>query len=539
MSTMTSARYVLDPAETTCVPCAQARLREADDFQLRSASSSRRQVAADSHPFLALFVSAFREAIAEGEDYLAIDRHDLSVHRGDIVHEPHCIHAPRPDAAPSAQPGGYRPRAVESYFGEGRRISDLSNPVSGMLSAVVTEDVASLVTAKVSGFTVRHGVHGEYIRAWGGHCDSYARSLRVGLIEGIERVCCASPDPALVICEVPVDARTIEPADFGLAPALWRIPNPVITQWSIGTDLVTGQRAALPTRCVFYEAQISDPVYVQDSSNGCAAGGSADEAQLFGLLEVIERDAFLLAWYADLPLREIDPATVADAESRAYLQRLRLLGRTVRFLDATVGIGIPSVIAVCDTASGGLCFGAGSHPDPERALRSALVEVASDFSVVEEHLRQRRPELDAMLADPSLVRAVEDHADVYGHPQSRDWLTGWATEGEAVDRVALHELRRHDRAGLCVAEDLRLVVEAVGDAGFAPIAVDVSSSLSRRHDVSCVKVVVPGLLPLDFGWSQQRALHMPRLLDRAGEWLSDHAVYAGPAHIHPHPHPFP
>lgn len=536
---MTSARYVLAPADESCVPCARARLQDADDFQLRSASSSRTAVADDAHPFLSVFVDAFAAAAADGDHgYLAIDRHDLSIHRGDIVHEPHCAHAPR-SAAPQRPVGaGYRPRRVESYFGPGRRISDLSNPVTGMLSSTATDDVASLITAKVSGFTVRHGAHGEYIRAWGGHCDSYSRSLRVGLIEGIERICCATPDPAALVREVPTGIRTIEPADFGLAPALWRIPDPVITEWTIGTDLVTGAAAALPTRCVFYEAQIADPVYVQDSSNGCAAGGSDEEAQLFGLLEVIERDAFLLAWYADLPLRAIDPDTVADAQSRAYLQRLRLLGRTVRFLDATVGIGVPTVIAVCDTASGGLCFGAGSHPDPERALQSALVEVASDFQVIEDHLHRRRDELEAMLTDRSAVRAVEDHADLYGHPRARSLLTGWA-RGDVAECVPLHELRRDERAGTSVASDLSGVVDAVAAAGFSPIAVDVASSLSRRHRVSCAKVVVPGLLPLDFGWSQQRALDMPRLREQAAQWLHTRTGTAQPARIHPHPHPFP
>ena len=51
-------------------------------------------------------------------------------------------------------------------------------------------------------------------------------------------------------------------------------------------------------------------------------------------------------------------------------------------------------------------------------------------------------------------------------------------------------------------------------------------------------MLVPGLLPIDFGWTRQRALHMPRMrtaLREAG--LREADLMA--ADLNPAPHPFP
>lgn len=542
MELLTSDRFVLVPAGQHCVACARQRLGDMDDFHLRSPAARRRAIDPFAvNPFLLAFIDAFASdcRIALGR-YTAIGVQDLSVHHGDVVDAAHCPHArnDRPVAPPTG--AGYRPRPLEGYFAPAPGAPELSNPVTGVLSAHATEDVASLVTAKVSGFMVSHGEHGQYVRAWGGHCESYARSRWVGLIEGIERICCAEPNPADVLDAVPDGVRAIVPADFGLDADAWRIPNMVIGAWTLGRDLASGDPVALPTRTVFYEARIADPVYVQASSSGCAAGGSDAEATLFGLLEIVERDAFLLAWYGDLPLREIEPSSIHDGESRNYLHRLRLVGRTVRFLDATVGVRVPTVIAVCDTESGGVCLGAGSHPDPERALLSALVEVASDFQVIESRAHRRRGELEAMLLDPFAVRGVEDHADLYGLAAARRWLTSWARDAApAATRTALADLPRDPDAARSVETDLQLVVDAIAGAGFSPLVVDVSSSLSRRYGFSCVKAVVPGLLPIDFGWSDQRALHMSRLREQSEHWMRRNGDADATLHLHERPHPFP
>jgi ribosomal protein S12 methylthiotransferase accessory factor len=75
-------------------------------------------------------------------------------------------------------------------------------------------------------------------------------------------------------------------------------------------------------------------------------------------------------------------------------------------------------------------------------------------------------------------------------------------------------------------------------AGHDVIVVDQTSSEQRMVGLRSVCMVVPGLVPIDFGWSLQRALHMPRTftaLRCAGLRSAD----LSPADLHRVPHPFP
>ena len=121
--------------------------------------------------------------------------------------------------------------------------------------------------------------------------------------------------------------------------------------------------------------------FVQESSNGCASGGSPAEAVYFGLMEVIERDAFLLAWFGRAPLTEIDGSASRSPQTRAMIDRLAMYGYRARFFDTRVTFPVPVVTAVAERVDGGLgrlCFGAGASLDPEAALAAGLCEIATD-----------------------------------------------------------------------------------------------------------------------------------------------------------------
>ncbi|MFD5495349.1 YcaO-like family protein, partial [Streptomyces sp. NPDC127091] len=97
---------------------------------------------------------------------------------------------------------------------------------------------------------------------------------------------------------------------------------------------------------------------------------------------------------------------------------------------------------------------------------------------------------------------------------------------------------RADGSGPDVHEDLLAAVDAVTSAGFDVVVVDQTAPEQRALGLHTVKVLVPGLLPLDFGWTRQRARHMPRMrtaLREAGLRPDDLTE----ADLNPGPHPFP
>ncbi|GAA3329371.1 hypothetical protein GCM10020331_077160 [Ectobacillus funiculus] len=73
-----------------------------------------------------------------------------------------------------------------------------------------------------------------------------------------------------------------------------------------------------------------------------------EEAIFHGIMEVVERDSFLLTWYAKLPLPRLDPRSANDKELELMVDRLReVAGYDVYFFyNSTMEQEIPSVFAV-------------------------------------------------------------------------------------------------------------------------------------------------------------------------------------------------
>jgi ribosomal protein S12 methylthiotransferase accessory factor len=85
--------------------------------------------------------------------------------------------------------------------------------------------------------------------------------------------------------------------------------------WVWGYSFGRGKPILVPERCAYYrilqEGRQERPFFYE-TSNGCALGSCAEEAILFGILEVAERDAFLLTWYGQMAVPRIDLDSAAD-----------------------------------------------------------------------------------------------------------------------------------------------------------------------------------------------------------------------------------
>jgi ribosomal protein S12 methylthiotransferase accessory factor len=281
--------------------------------------------------------------------------------------------------------------------------------------------------------------------------------------------------------------------------------------------------------------------FVQESSNGCASGGSLAEAVYFGLMEVIERDAFLLSWYGRAPLTEIDASATRRPETRAMIDRLAMYGYRARFFDTRISFAVPVVTAVAERVDGGpgrLCFGAGAGLDPEAALAAGLCEIATDAVNLRRRTLREGPRLRAMAADFRRVQVLHDHPLLYGLPEMAryaDFLLG----RERTERVSPAALARDTiTPGHDMRDDVAAVANEVARGGFDVIAIDQTMPEQRQLGFHTAGVIVPGLLPIDFGWSRQRAPGMPRMrtaLFEAGLVPAE----LGPGDLNPAPHPFP
>ncbi|MEU4888147.1 MULTISPECIES: TOMM precursor leader peptide-binding protein [Streptomyces] len=496
-----------------------------------------------------------------------VDLRTLAVRHHPLVPDPECPRCGRaeedtPEAAvltlrpaPKHRPGSFRIRDIGDYE---LPAEPYANPVCGSLGPAVVHDIASPSTSATIGcFSMRSG---EYLREtfWGGHADSYAQSVRIGVLEGLERYAGMRSRAKPAQLRDSLDGlrargvRALDPRTCGLYSEEFHRANPRVTPfspgreipWVWGYSLREGEPVLVPEVLTYYHAPGLENRFVQESSNGCASGGCLEEAVYCGLMEVVERDAFLLTWYGRAALPEIDPRTSARAATRQMVDRLEMYGYEARFFDTRISFPVPVVTGVAVRPDGGIgrmCFGAGAGLDPEAALAGALCEIATDAVNLRGRTERDWERLSAMAHDFAKVEALHDHPLAYGVPEMGDhahFLLGEPGAPRPPMRSLTDLQREVPPVSGDLLDDLRTCVDAVTGAGFDVIVVDQTMPEQRGLGLTTVSVLVPGLLPIDFGWTRQRALGMPRLrtaLREAG--LRERDLV--PDDFNPAPHPFP
>ncbi|MGW4444186.1 TOMM precursor leader peptide-binding protein [Streptomyces sp. NPDC004682] len=492
-----------------------------------------------------------------------LDLETLHVSRFPLVPDGECPScARRPDdtaegarivlgPSPKHDPDGFRTRPIEAYD---LPLEAFVNPLTGMLGPSVAPDLASASTSSAVGaFTTRSGA---YLREcyWGGHTGAYGTSVRVGLLEGLERYAGMRARAKRTVITATLEElgdAAVDPRvtglyadsfyDLGTGAPRFAPDRPIAWVW--GWSLRDERAVLVPEVVAYYHAPGGiRRRFVQESSNGCASGGSLAEAVHHGLMETIERDAFLLAWFGRVRLPEIDPASSTRSATRAMVDRLAMYGYRARFFDTRITFPVPVVTAVAERVDGGpglLCFGAGASLDPEDALAGGLCEIATDSVNLRRRTAREEPRLRRMAADFDEVRVLHDHPLLYGLPEMgryTDFLLRGRDDEERVPLASLADGAPRPAADL--REDVKACVAAVTERGFDVVVVDQTAPEQRALGFHTVKVLVPGLIPIDFGWSRQRAALMPRTrtaLREAGLRADD----LTPDDLNPAPHPFP
>jgi ribosomal protein S12 methylthiotransferase accessory factor len=387
--------------------------------------------------------------------------------------------------------------------------------------------------------------------ATAGRTHSYAESEMTAIMEGLERYCGMAPRGKKTMvsdCYRNLADHALNPVTVGLyAKDQYEEPNfsfkpfhpddPM--DWVWGYSFLRQSPIMVPQQLAYYSSSCGQG-FVYETSNGCALGGSMEEAIFYGIMEVVERDSFLLTWYAQLPLPRLDPCSAGDLELELMVKRLQAVaGFDLYLYNATMENGIPSVWALAkNTKPRGvnLICAAGAHPDPVRAAKSAVHELSGMMLNLDEKFDANREQYVQMFNDPSLVRGMEDHSMLYSLPQAEERLQFLLEENRPL-RMFQEEFNRTSTHP-DLTDDLKDVLLAFHRLNLDVIVVDQTTPELKRNELYCVKVLIPGMLPMTFGHhlsrvtGLDRALKVPALLGYAKQPLLQEQ-------LNPHPHPFP
>jgi len=280
--------------------------------------------------------------------------------------------------------------------------------------------------------------------------------------------------------------------------------------------------------------------YVQHTSSGCALGGCIEEAILYGLFEVIERDAYMTGWYGRFAYPALDCAHVSDPVICALIARATAEGYSVHLFDMTLESRIPSIWAMIedprkDAPVRSYCAAA-SHIDPEKAIVAALVEVISSIAIYRKSMPPLRERARTLVDDPSQVQGMSDHVLLYSQPETMAWLEFLPRNGPRIPVKERFADWYSDAAQADLTQDLEMLVDRLLGIAHDVLVVDQSFAALAPLSLKAAQVSVPGLSPVSFGHQYRRVAH--ERIRAAASWLgaehqSDTAVVE---HV---PHNFP
>lgn len=443
---------------------------------------------------------------------------------------------------PKKSPGDYRlrelhglePRLTSLYLDEAAGVvQSLSNLLGYRRVAVAGAEM------NIEGATTAELGVGRTMR--------YSTSRTAALLEALERYAGHRPRARKTavrgtyrsLAEPALDPESLglhSPLEYSLNPRSLVPYTPELEMDFVwGHSFARGRPILVPEQVVYYFAQLwsKEPRFVYEISSGCALGSCPEEAIFHGILEVVERDAFLLTWYARMPPGRIELDDSVSPELRARLRALDDAGYDVHLLDIRTEVDVPAVWALALNRHGrapGSVSAAGAHPDPREAIGAAVAELAITLEAQEQ--QGENPRARAMLEDPFQLREMADHAALYALPEAVDRLA-FLREGKTVTLAEMSEraseLRTDD-----LAEDLRRLIARFTARGMDVIAVDQTPPEQRASGFCTYKTIIPGTIPITFGHHRRRLVGLPRLHTVPAELYGRVG-----GELNPHPHPFP
>ena len=270
-----------------------------------------------------------------------------------------------------------------------------------------------------------------------------------------------------------------------------------------------------------------EPFTHMSISTGLAAGRDVEQCIAKGILEILERDALMIAWHGELAMPRLDPTSCLGRSPLIDdLLAAGLRGSSEWFLNVLtldVDVTIISAALIDPGSPPRTSFGISADPDPERALLHALEE-ATLTRILVNRMDEAREEREC---DPAEVRTLHDHLIAHATSSRLRERLGFLT---GAPEITFGDLLARAEAGGAPSVEKR-----VAAAGLDAFWVDVTTEDVAEFGFHVVRTVMPGLQPLDND-------HRYRYVGGSRPFTVPRALGFGSpteATINPDPHPFP
>ncbi len=266
--------------------------------------------------------------------------------------------------------------------------------------------------------------------------------------------------------------------------------------WTPGFNLIINKALLIPTDFV-YTGYGRDKL-CGETSNGAAGHISWAQAILGGILELVERDGIMIMWFNRLPMPKISLDSLPSEISRV-VQKINDFGFDVIIQNTTTEIGIPAFCVYLVNKikkKPAMISGAGSHINPEIAIRKGLregIRFFADYLAYPERYEQVK------ILGFDEIRSPLEHGDLYYDPEMLKHLDFIIESDNYQDFSEIKDNSKKDPV-----ENLKLCLDIFRKKKMDVIAVECTSVDVANTGLYVVKMIIPGMQPIDFGMRNQR-----------------------------------
>lgn len=305
--------------------------------------------------------------------------------------------------------------------------------------------------------------------------------------------------------------------------------------WVLGKSLTRKKKIWIPLQLVSFAHKAAherkESLLLPPITTGAAAHPSLTTALINGLLEIIERDAFMITWVNALSPIIIDKKSVENEQLQEIFLKFQRYDIEAFFLYLPSDLPFHTILAVLiDHSSVGSAVSIGAKTSFE--INTSLLGAATEACSVQLAVRGMR-ENKKKTGEPSLFRPNE-----LTHETRMLW---WAEKERIADISFLlkgpikkiSDLPKYP-TDLTGDEKLRYIIDALNKKNLEAAYVEIlNTDLSKKIGFSAVMTLIPGIQPLHLDES------LPLFEGKRMETIPALFGFSHPIKKNSTPHPFP
>lgn len=185
------------------------------------------------------------------------------------------------------------------------------------------------------------------------------------------------PEELLLFSETQYENRSQINKSFGSFNRISKKYDDSEIRWTQMLSLNGGDSVFVPSSYCFLNYPYQNEIELcPGDTNGCASGNTIEEAVVYAILELIERDAVAIWWYNKIQFPGIDIKSLSDPSLNDLIKVHVREDRTFHLIDITSDLKIPVFVAVSSDRNGDhIHFGTASHFNPVIAMTRAVREL--------------------------------------------------------------------------------------------------------------------------------------------------------------------